>query len=124
MSFVGMLHLGLAIVKSARLLFLDDRDWDAATARTSFDLPDLLNRLIGLYEVAGRLNDPRCALLKDGKPLISKYIERTRWYKDWYWSRVASCDNVSIAPIVMNPTLPSVDQPVFNFFGDLTEITY
>lgn len=52
LTFVPMLHPALAIIKAAQLSCMDDREWDAETARANLNLGDRLDRISECFEAA------------------------------------------------------------------------
>jgi hypothetical protein len=89
MCISTIIHMAVAMVKSLKLLSLDDRDWDRATARQTYDLRETFQRLQDRYDAAYRCDKPRAGILKDGRPLMVRYAERMGWLRDWYAAKVA-----------------------------------
>ncbi|KAK6197651.1 hypothetical protein LQW54_010696 [Pestalotiopsis sp. IQ-011] len=79
LTFVSMLHLALAIIKAAQLSCMEDREWDAETARAAnLNLERHLDRLSECFEAANQLNHPRSIILLEGKRLLA---ERARNFR-------------------------------------------
>jgi hypothetical protein len=89
MCISTIIHMAVAMVKSLKLLSLDDRDWDRVTARQTYNLGETFQRLHDRYDAAYRCDKPRAGILKDGRPLMVRYAERMGWLRDWYAAKVA-----------------------------------
>ncbi|CAH0025757.1 unnamed protein product [Clonostachys rhizophaga] len=117
-TFVSMLNLALAIVKCIKLLSaVDDPDWDVETARRSCDLYKIFLQLSDRWEASRLTGKPRCSLVKDGKPLATKYSDRFKWLAGWYLSKATA--NPSSDPSASIPSGPFLgDGGLMNHNGD------
>ncbi|KAI0848524.1 hypothetical protein F5Y00DRAFT_253436 [Daldinia vernicosa] len=88
LSFVMVAHLSYSNIILTHLLFLEDGDWDAHTARESVNYPDLAERLSDYFVACEQLLGRRCKVMEDGKGLFTRSAERMRWAKSWYLSKL------------------------------------
>ena len=88
LTFVPILHAALAIIKSSRLLTVDDQVWEASVARTMYNLPKTLGQLSELFEAASSTGSPRSKIILNGRPVFSEYAEAYRGIGRWYLSNL------------------------------------
>ncbi|KAK7739262.1 hypothetical protein SLS62_011251 [Diatrype stigma] len=99
-SFAFMAHLSYANLILTQLLFLQDQDWNALTARQTVDYPNLAQRLSDHFETCEQLISARKRrTLEDGRGLFLKYAENLRWTKNWYLSKL-SVDSAALDAVV------------------------
>ncbi|KAI1655964.1 hypothetical protein F4813DRAFT_365923 [Daldinia decipiens] len=106
LSFVMIAHLSYSNIVLTHLLFLEDQDWDAHTARESVNYPDLTERLSDYFVACEQLLGRRCKIMEDGKGLFTRSAERMRWAKSWYLSKLpfnsSMLGTISTAPMAAN----------------------
>ncbi|KAL8297866.1 hypothetical protein RB597_007119 [Gaeumannomyces tritici] len=91
--------LTFSLMTATRMLFLQDADWDALTARRVFDFPGVVTRLTDLF-AAGQAFEAargtsasgmyRRRFQDDAYTLIlSSYVAKLLWLRQWYMARTA-----------------------------------
>lgn len=86
-SFVA--HIGYGNLTLTRMLLLEHRDWDFATARKTVDYPTLTDRLSQHFEAVHRHWCSKRQVPEDEKGPFWRLAERVRWAKGWYLSKVS-----------------------------------
>ncbi|OGM49707.1 hypothetical protein ABOM_001909, partial [Aspergillus bombycis] len=124
LTFASILHLALAIIKAMRLLCVEDHAWELDTARTMYNLPNILQQLSNLFEAASNSGSPRCKIVLHGQPIFSNYAESYRGIERHYLSMVNSgathSDSAMTEPAITNYG----EQYDFELWNQLCDLTY
>lgn len=125
LTFVSMLHLALAIIKAAQLSCMDDREWDAETARANLNLGDHLDRLSERFESADQLNQPRSTILLEGRPLLAEHARNFRSIREWYLANSGLGDDACFPPASAEPLFAQYAEQYdsFEFWQQLADMT-
>lgn len=121
-TVISVLHIALAIIKASRLLCVKDRAWDLTTARTTFDLPAILQQLGKVFDDASSTGSPRAKRIVHGLPVFSEYAEAYRGIERAFVARINSND-VLQRPLSMDPVDTSGGDYDFGFWNQLSDFT-
>ncbi|PYI03928.1 hypothetical protein BO78DRAFT_373902 [Aspergillus sclerotiicarbonarius CBS 121057] len=123
LTFISILHAALAIIKACRLLCIEDQAWDLNIARTTYNLPGILQQLSKLFDAASNSGSPRSQIILHGRPIFAEYAEAYRGIERWYLTKL-STGVVHSTSILTEPiNAYSGEQYGFDFWKELSELT-